>query len=154
MKTLAALDLDNFPDSPYASELRRDFPDLRFSAELEREFQAFHLDRVRARARFFQLAVCLLAAAVAVRLVLLDRLPAHSVLVGWLGIVILTCLVLAWASWSSWYERLYLPAARIGLPLLSIASRALARSWTIQLVSIPDGRARMVSSTPGPPRSG
>src|SRR2546427_6589767 len=49
MKTLAALDLDNFPDSPYASELRRDFPDVRFSAELEREFQAFHLDRVRAR---------------------------------------------------------------------------------------------------------
>ncbi len=122
MKTLAALDLDNFPDSPYASELRRDFPDLRFSAELEREFQAFHLDRVRARARFFQLAVCLLAAAVAVRLVFLDRLPAHSVLVSWLGIVILTCLVLAWASWSSWYERLYLPAARIGLPLLSIAA--------------------------------
>ena len=122
MKTLAALDLDNFPDSPYARELRRDFPDLCFSAELERDFQTFHLDRVRARARFFQLAICLLAAAVAVRLVFLDRLPAHGVLVGWLGVVILTCLFLAWASWSSFYERLYLPAARIALPLLSIAS--------------------------------
>jgi len=122
MKTLAALDLANFPDSPYARELRRDFPDLRFGAELEGEFQAFHLERGRARARFFQLAICLLAAAVALRLVLLDRLPAHNVLVSWLGIVMLTCLFLAWASWSSFYERLYLPAARIALPLLSIAS--------------------------------
>ena len=49
MQMHAALDLENLPDSPYASELRRDFPDLRFSPELEKEFQTFHLERVRAR---------------------------------------------------------------------------------------------------------
>ena len=37
MQMHAALDLEHFPDSPYASELRRDFPDLRFSPELEKE---------------------------------------------------------------------------------------------------------------------
>ena len=47
MKMHAALDLEHLPDSPYASELRRDFPDLRFAPELEKEFQAFHLERVR-----------------------------------------------------------------------------------------------------------
>src|SRR6267378_7060582 len=99
MQMHAALDLDNFPDSPYASELRRDFPDLRFSPELETDFQAFHLDRVRARVRFFQLAICMLSAAVAVHLTL-DGVPVHDVLVGWLGLVIPLCLFLVWASWS------------------------------------------------------
>jgi diguanylate cyclase (GGDEF)-like protein len=121
MQIPAALDLDHFPDSPYASELRRDFPDLRFSPELETDFQAFHLDRMRARVRFFQLAICMLSAAVAVHLIL-DGVSVHDVLVGWLGLVIPVCLLLVWASWSRFYDRIYLPAARIALPVLSVAS--------------------------------
>ena len=73
MQIPALLDLEQFPDSPYASELRRDFPDLRFSPALERDFQTFHLDRVRSRVRFFQIATCLLSLAVAIHLVVLDR---------------------------------------------------------------------------------
>ena len=73
MQIPALLDLEHFPDSPYASELRRDFPDLRFSPALEKDFQTFHLDRVRSRVRFFQLATCLLSLAVAIHLVVLDR---------------------------------------------------------------------------------
>ena len=73
MQMNAALDLENFPDSQYATELRRKFPDLRFSAELEQDFQAFHLERVRARVRFFQLAICTLAIAAAVHLIVMDN---------------------------------------------------------------------------------
>jgi diguanylate cyclase (GGDEF)-like protein len=122
MQMPAALDLDHFPDSPYATELRRDFPDLRFSGELEQEFQAFHLERVRSRVRFFQLALCVLFCAAAVHLVILDRVPLASVLSGWLGLVIPTGLLLAWACWSRHYERLYLPAARVALPVFAVAS--------------------------------
>lgn len=122
MQIPALLDLEHFPDSPYANELRRDFPDLRFAAALEKDFQAFHLDRVRSRVRFFQLATCLLSLAVAIHLVVLDGLPVRSVLVGWLGVAIPVSVFLLWASWSPFYERLYLPAARIALPLLGIIS--------------------------------
>jgi diguanylate cyclase (GGDEF)-like protein len=122
MQIPALLDPEHFSDSPYANELRRDFPDLRFATALEKDFQAFHLDRVRSRVRFFQLATCLLSLAVAIHLVVLDGLPVRSVFVGWLGVAIPVSVFLLWASWSPFYERLYLPAARIALPLLGIIS--------------------------------
>ena len=118
----APLDLDHFPDSPYAAELRRDFPDLRFSKGLEQEFQAFHLGRARSRVRFFQLALFLLSLTAAIHLIALDDVPPGTVLSGWLGLVIPTGLLLVGASWSRFYERLYLPAARVALPVFAVAS--------------------------------
>ena len=122
MQMPAALDLDHFPDSPYACELRREFPDLRFSPELEREFQTFHVDRARARVQFFQLAIFLLSLAAGVHLVFLDQVAWNTVIFGWLGFVVPTSLLLVWASWSRYYERLYLPLARIILPICAVAS--------------------------------
>ena len=122
MQIPAALDLEQFPDSPYANELRRDFPDLRFSPALEKDFQAFHLERVRSRVRFFQLATCMLCLAVALHLIALDGLPVESVLAGWLGLAVPVNLFLLWASWSSFYERIYLPVSRIALPLLGVVA--------------------------------
>src|SRR6478736_708388 len=104
MQMRASLDLDHFPDSPYASELRREFPDLRFSTDLEREFQAFHVDRARSRVQFFQLAIFLLAAAAGVHLTILDHVPVSSVVFGWLGIVVPASLLLVFASWTRYYE--------------------------------------------------
>ena len=123
---------ESFPDSAYAQELRRGFPDLRFVPGLERAFQAFHSKRSRARVRFFQLAIGLLAIAAAVKLTVLDAVPLHDVALGWLGLVVPACLGLALASWSRFYERLYLPAARLLLPLIGtvaafgIADRPIA----------------------------
>ena len=122
MQMHAALDLEHLPDSSYASELRRDFPDLRFSPELEQEFQAFHLERARSRVRFFQLAICALAIAAALHLVVMDGVAVNDVLYGWLGVVVPACLFLVWASWSSYYERIYLPVARVAVPVFAIAS--------------------------------
>ena len=122
MQMHAALDLEHLPDSPYASELRRDFPDLRFSPGLEKEFQTFHLERVRARVRFFQLAMCALSITEAIHLVAMDGVPINDVLFGWLGVVVPACLFLVWASWSSYYERIYLPLARVVVPVFAIAS--------------------------------
>jgi diguanylate cyclase (GGDEF)-like protein len=122
MQMHAALDLEHLPDSPYASELRRDFPDLRFSPELEKEFQTFHLERVRARVRFFQLAICALAMTAAVHLIFMDGLSLGDVVYGWLGVVVPACLFLVWASWSNYYEQIYLPLARVAVPVFAIAS--------------------------------
>ncbi len=122
MQMPAALDLEHLPDSPYASELRREFPELRFSPELEREFQAFHVDRARARVQFFQLAIFLLALVAGIHFVLLDKIPLRSVAFGWLGLLMPTSLFLVWASWSRYYERLYLPLARVTLPLFAVVS--------------------------------
>ena len=113
------LEHESFPDSAYAQELRRGFPDLRFAPDLERAFQAFHSKRSRSRVRFFQLAIGLLAICAAVKLTVLDSVPLHDVALGWLGLVIPACLALAIASWSSLYQRLYLPAARILLPVIA-----------------------------------
>ncbi len=122
MQIRALLDLEPFSNSPYANELRRDFPDLRFSTALEKDFQAFQLDRVRSRVRFFQIATCLLCLAVAAHLIFLDGIAARNVLIGWLGAAIPASLFLVWASWSRFYERLYLPTARVALPLLGVVA--------------------------------
>jgi diguanylate cyclase (GGDEF)-like protein len=45
-----------------------------------------------------------------------------DVLVGWLGVAILASSFLVWTSWSRFYERLDLPAARIALPILGVVS--------------------------------
>ena len=122
MQMHAAFQLEQFPDSPYASELRRDFPDLRFSPGLEKEFQAFHLERVRSRVRFFQLAICALAIIAALHLVFMDGVSVNDIVYGWLGVVVPACLFLVWASWSNYYERIYLPLARVAVPVFAVAS--------------------------------
>jgi len=122
MKVPEPLEHESFPDSAYAKELRRGFPELRFAPDLERVFQEFHLTRSRARARFFPLALGLLALAAAVDLTVLDSVPLRDVALGWLGVVIPACLALALTSWSRFYERLYLPAARLLLPLIATVS--------------------------------
>ncbi|HEY7889190.1 MAG TPA: GGDEF domain-containing protein [Steroidobacteraceae bacterium] len=127
------LEHESLPDSPYAQELRRGFPDLRFAPDLEQAFQAFHSKCARSRVRFFQLAIGLLAIAAAVKLTMLDAVPLRDVALGWLGLVVPACLALALASWSRRrYERVYLPAARLLLPVIAtvaafgIADRPIA----------------------------
>src|SRR5205814_9528405 len=118
-------------DSCYARGLRRDVPDVRFVAELIREVQICHLERVRARVRFFQLAIGALGITEVLHLVVMDGVPINDVLFGWLGVVVPACLFLVWASWSSYYERIYLPLARIVVPVFAIASAVGVASRTV-----------------------
>lgn len=122
MKVPEPLEHESFPDSAYAQQLRRGFRDLRFAPDLEQIFRAFHLNRSRTRVRFFQLALGLLAIAAAVKLTVLEAMPLRAVALGWLGLVIPACLALMLISWGRLYERLYLPASRILLPVIAIAS--------------------------------
>lgn len=121
MKMPAALDLDQFPDSPYARELRR--PSLgRFAPDLERVYQSVQLDRARTRVRLFPLGLLALLLAVTQHLVLLKSATPLQVAHSWIGLAIPLCALLLAVSLSRWYEQLYLPAARFALPVLGVAA--------------------------------
>jgi diguanylate cyclase (GGDEF)-like protein len=122
MKPPATLELDRFPDSPYACELRRGFPDLRFAPGLERDYQAVHLERVRTRVRFFLLAILVQACMAVVQLLWMAHVPFKQLLHGWTALAIPLIGLLATLSFSPCYELLYLPAARVFLPVLGASA--------------------------------
>lgn len=119
------LNLDEFPDSPYADELRgRGLSLLRFAPPVERAFIRSHLERMHLRVRIWS------ALAFAI---LLASLVHHIVTQGpWAGeTVVHYCLtplfgLLAWIAWSPAYRRHYLPAAQLLMPLISCVSPVLA----------------------------
>src|SRR5262245_53651948 len=60
MPRASRLNLEDFPDSAYAAELRRGVSCHPFAPELEAQYVREHLDRVHLRVRlWFTLAVCL-----------------------------------------------------------------------------------------------
>ena len=112
------LNLEDFPDSPYAYELRLGLGRLRFWPPLETEYVEVHLRRVRLRIRIYfalNLLPCILSA--------FDQLRQAGLwsVTGFLHCaVMLPCAIgLAWLSWSPRYDRLYPSAARVLVPLLT-----------------------------------
>jgi diguanylate cyclase (GGDEF)-like protein len=110
------LNVDDFPDSDYANELRRGLGRLRFDAPLEAEYTDTHLQRVRLHVRVWYSVTLVLACLFAIREVL-----AHGL---WSDIAVLQVFaifpcaaVLVWLAWSPKYQRLYLPVAQILVPI-------------------------------------
>lgn len=107
--------LEDFPNSPYARELR-DGVKLRFAPRLEEIYRHSHLQRVRVRVRLW---ISLIAA-----IALMDgftRLSAVPAVLGtprWAAALAdASALALALIVWSRHYARLYLPLARLVMPL-------------------------------------
>jgi len=114
------LDPNDFPDSPYAQELRSGVPRLRFSAALEPLYRRSHLQRMRLRVRlWFSFAALVATADIVLRLVGFDR---HDPLVWAYGIANACDLCLVSLAWSGGYQKLYLPVARVLVPLLGAAT--------------------------------
>jgi diguanylate cyclase (GGDEF)-like protein len=114
-----ALKLDNFPDSPYADELRRGAPYGRFADALEAEYTAAHLQRVRLRVRVWFSVIFFVSV-----LFTLDQIRRDGVLdpysmLHWA--VHLPCIaVLAALPWTRFYQRHYMSAVRILMPVIGI----------------------------------
>jgi len=113
--TVPRLDLDVFPDSPYAAELQQGRPKLRFQPALEADYLRSMLLHSRALVR----VTCVFAAVLTIL-----RGIEQSVSGDWSRIfvvdiiaVAVISLVLAWVAWSSHFERLYPLCAPILLPL-------------------------------------
>lgn len=110
--TTNRLNLNDFPDSAYAHELRRGLAGLRFAAPLEAEYATAHLERVRLRVRVWFSVTVALAILFTINQVRSAGLwnPLSLVHVG----VHLPCtLTLVWLAWSPRYERCYLQAAQV-----------------------------------------
>jgi diguanylate cyclase (GGDEF)-like protein len=114
MGTVAQLNPDIFPDSPYAIELQRGAPNRRFCHRLEAEYSQARLMDSRALVR----VTCVLAVLVAVLRGVEQAVRGswNGLLVIDFGLVIAGSVVLAVIAWSPAFERLYLPWARIVIP--------------------------------------
>jgi diguanylate cyclase (GGDEF)-like protein len=134
------LNLDDFPDSPYADELRRGVAALRFDAPLEADYCRSHLRRVHLRIRAWFSLTAVLAVLFTV-----DQVRRTGV---WSGLSVLhmgalmPCVVaLAWLAWSRQYQRYYMAAARILVPILwaliaLFVARALVDGRSEQLAGL------------------
>lgn len=136
----AQLNLNAFPDSPHAAELRRGFPDLRFGRELEGEYVRTNLLQSRPLIR----AASLMSVAV-VGGRMIEQLLAN----GWQrptfpGLVLLFLIIIAvaWAAYSRTYERTYMRRALVLVPARNaliglLAAAAAARGEQEMLMVLP-----------------
>jgi diguanylate cyclase (GGDEF)-like protein len=106
------LNLDDFPDSAYADELRRGLARLRFEPSLEAEYTTAHVERVRLRVRVWFSVTILLAASFTIDQVRRDGVWNPNS-IAHLSVLLPCTIVLVWLAWSPSYERFYLPAARV-----------------------------------------
>jgi len=106
------LNLDDFPNSDYAHELRRGLADLRFGDALESEYRVAHLRRVRLRVRSWYSLNVVLAVLLAA-----DQVRRNGVWntlsLAHIGALVPCTAALVWLAWSRYYERWYLPASRV-----------------------------------------
>ncbi|MEX0975863.1 MAG: GGDEF domain-containing protein [Woeseia sp.] len=122
--SINAANLDDFPESPYAAELRKQSSRLRFDARLEREYLDEHLRRIQPRARIWTALAALLAGGFTIAQWLEENGWTVAVLAHVLLILPIS-LALAWLAWSRAHMRLYLRVATILAPILG-ASVAIA----------------------------
>jgi diguanylate cyclase (GGDEF)-like protein len=124
--TVPRLDLEVFPDSPYAAELQQGRPKLRFQPPLEADY----LQSMLLHSRTLVRVTCVFAAVLTIL-----RGAEQFLAGGWSRIfvvdimaVALISLILAWMAWSFRFERSYPLWAPVLLPLRN-AIVAAQISW-------------------------
>jgi diguanylate cyclase (GGDEF)-like protein len=114
----APLNFSAVPDSPHAAELLRAQQDQRFGPEVEAEYVRTHLLDSRLLIR----VTCALAAVLAVARGVEQAatgFPVGGPAIA-LGLVASASVLLAYLAWSSAFERLYLPFARVTVPIRNV----------------------------------
>ncbi len=132
------LNLDNFPASPHAEELRHEPLRLAFAGELEDAYRLSHLEKVRRRAQVWT------TLGVALSVVFTAREVAA---LGWssttglmhLLLIAPASFALAWLVFSTHYTRVYLRLASVFAPLIGItvgffSARAVGNGAAEELV--------------------
>jgi diguanylate cyclase (GGDEF)-like protein len=114
----ASLNLTAIPDSPHAAELLRARQDLRFSAEVETEYARIHLLDSRLLIRVTCFLAALLAVARGIEQTATDFSVGGPALA--LASVIVGSVLLAGVAWSSSFDRLFLPFARVIVPIRNV----------------------------------
>ncbi len=112
----------DFPDSPYAAELRRSDPGGRFSPELEAEYLAIDLQHGRTVVRAATSCSCVLMLAHTAEQIAARGM--NGLLLVQLAAILAGSLVLASFAWSASFERHYRPVANVLVPLRNMVIAA------------------------------
>jgi diguanylate cyclase (GGDEF)-like protein len=115
--------LSAFPASQYAAELQREIAGRSFGEDLEQEYVRSRLSENRALIKVTCVLGALLSLFGIVRNLLEGSLNHGNALQ--VTVVFLASVALASIAWSSLFERLYLPFARIVVPLRNALAAAL-----------------------------
>jgi diguanylate cyclase (GGDEF)-like protein len=111
----SGINFDDFPDSPYVSELRRGVSTRPFAPEIQAEYLNVHVERARLRARvWFSLSLL-----IGIGLTLLYAYDAglHRLLdLGLAALLIMPAALMFGIVWTAWYQRLFLHAG----PLIAL----------------------------------
>jgi hypothetical protein len=113
-----SLNLEDFPDSAYAHELRRGIRRLRFDTPLEAEYTTAHLKRVRPRVQIWFSVAVILSLLFTIEQVQRTGIW-NAVSLAHVGGLVPAAIALVWLAWSGEYQRFFLPAARILVPVHS-----------------------------------
>jgi len=128
------INLDDFPNSAHADELRRGLSRLYFDPPLEAEYKSAHLHRVRLRVRIWHSANILVSTLFTVDQVRSTGFWSANSLAH-MGVLIPCIVALAWLAWSTKYQRHYLVAA----PILVTIFSALIAMFVVRALSMGHG---------------
>jgi diguanylate cyclase (GGDEF)-like protein len=112
MVSASQLKLSAFPDSPYAAQLKRGFSKLRFDGQLEGEYVRAHLADSRVLIRI----ACVFSALVAIVRGVEQASSGNFGVLWAIAFVAFASIALASIAWSSSFDRVFLPVARIAVP--------------------------------------
>lgn len=118
------LNLEDYPDSVYAKELRDRSFRRRFPGELEREYFDDHLRRIAPRAKAWTALATLIALGFTIAHLLADRSLSPRVLAHFL-VILPASVAMAWLAWTPALRRVYMATTRILAPVLGIAVAAV-----------------------------
>lgn len=114
---MTRLNLADFPDSPYAQELKRKRPRLRFARALETSYIRVHLSRSQKRIRLWATLVLAMAIGFGIQ-PLLNGSPMGVLSFLQYGVMFPLASALVWLVWSRHFERSYLPVAQVIVPVM------------------------------------
>jgi diguanylate cyclase (GGDEF)-like protein len=121
MSPQTRLNLADFPNSPYAAELRDGGPRLRFKPDLEVEYIRTHVERVRLRVRVWFSVAFAVTPFFVVGVLARNDVPWNLQTLLQAFVTVPCTLILVWLAWSRRYADWYLPAATVLVPLYGVS---------------------------------
>lgn len=113
--TETQLNLEDFPDSPYAAELRRGVSARAFPPDLEAQYLGLHLARVKVRVRLWFLVS--LIAAIGFSLAEMRTGAITRYLLLEFALLVVPAMLMLLVTWSRFYHRWFMQAASIVVPI-------------------------------------
>jgi diguanylate cyclase (GGDEF)-like protein len=110
------IDLNQFPDSPHAAELRAGVSRLRFAAGIEAHFRRQHLERAQIRARVWGVMGVLFAIPLAFSQLFSGQALSVGTAISF-SVLISMSLVMGWLTFSRHYQSHYLAIAGVLTPI-------------------------------------